>query len=113
MLASILEIRKALKNECYFAALALSLTLPDICSQVDNGEMNGNRSLYINWFYSYVKHDCFYFPMTGFETPTFDREMCYLLRCKILHNGSTEVTNYKLGVLVDNFKFFKPGDPDY
>ena len=38
--------------------------------------------------------------------------MCYSLRCKVLHNGNTEVTNSKLGVLVDNFELVKPGDSD-
>ena len=50
MIDSIQEIRKALDKDCYLAALALSLTLPDICSQVENAVMDGNRTLYINWF---------------------------------------------------------------
>lgn len=53
MLDCIQEIRNALSSKCYLAALSLSLTLPDICSQVENGVMNGNRSLYINWFNSH------------------------------------------------------------
>lgn len=53
MIDSIQEIRKALDKDCYLAALALSLTLPDICSQVENAVMDGNRTLYINWFNSH------------------------------------------------------------
>ena len=44
MLDTIKEIQKVLDNKCYLAALTLSLTLPDICSQVENGVMDGNRS---------------------------------------------------------------------
>lgn len=51
--------------------------------------------------------------MAGFETQTFDGEMCYSLRCKFLHNGNTEVTNPKLKVLVDSFELLKPDDQDY
>lgn len=51
--------------------------------------------------------------MAGFETQTFDGEMCYSLRCKVLHNGNTEVTNPKLKVLVDSFELLKPDDQDY
>lgn len=32
------EIRMALKNGYYNAALALSLTLPDICAQIEIGK---------------------------------------------------------------------------
>ena len=113
MIDSIQEIRKALDKDCYLAALALSLTLPDICSQVENAVMDGNRTLYINWFNSHAEYDDFHFPMAGFETQTFDGEMCYSLRCKVLHNGNTEVTNPKLKVLVDSFELLKPDDQDY
>lgn len=57
MIDSIQEIRKALDKDCYLAALALSLTLPDICSQVENAVMDGNRTLYINWFNSHAEYD--------------------------------------------------------
>ena len=39
--------------------------------------------------------------------------MCYSLRCKVLHNGNTDVKNQKLGVNVDEFKLTCPGDKDY
>ena len=90
-----------------------STQLPDICSQVENSVMDGNRILYINWFNSHVEYDDFHFPMPGFETQTFDGEMCYSLRCKVLHNGNTEVTNPKLKVLVDSFELLKPGEANY
>ena len=113
MLDTIKEIQKVLDNKCYLAALTLSLTLPDICSQVENRVTDGNRRLYINWFNSHVEYEDFQFPVDGFETQTFDGEMCYSLRCKVLHNGNTEVANPKLGVLIDSFELVKPGDPNY
>jgi hypothetical protein len=44
------EIDRAIDAELYFAALALCLTLPDICAALEssNGESNGNK--YKNWY---------------------------------------------------------------
>ena len=36
MIDKINDIRKALLNKTYISAVALALTLPDICSQVEN-----------------------------------------------------------------------------
>lgn len=99
--------------DCYHAALALSLALPDICSQVENAVMGGNRTLYINQLNSHAEFDYFHSPMAVFQTQTFDGGMCYPLRCKVLHNRNTEVTNSKLKVLVDSFELLKPDDQDY
>ena len=41
MIEKLNDIRNALKNETYIVAIALALTLPDICSQIENGT-NGN-----------------------------------------------------------------------
>lgn len=65
MLDTITEIRKVLDSKCYIAALTLSLTQPDICSQVENGVMDGNRRLYINWFNSHVEDEYFHFSIAG------------------------------------------------
>ncbi len=107
------EVRDALKKECYLAALTLSMTLPDICSQVENGVKDGNRTLYINWIKKHMAEDSFHFPLSGFETQTFTGEMCYSLRCKVLHNGNTEVTNKTLQVLVDHLVLTKPGTEEH
>ena len=39
--------------------------------------------------------------------------MCYSLRCKVLHNGNTEVNNSQLGVSVDKFLLTTPKDNMY
>lgn len=110
------DIRDALKNGTYYCALALALTLPDICSQVENGLKNGdnsNRTMYINWVNKYMQYDDFHFPVEGFEIQTFTGEMCYSLRCKVLHNGNTEVQNKKLDVKVDDFCLTMPNEENY
>ena len=51
--------------------------------------------------------------MQGFETQTFAGEMCYSLRCKVLHNGNTEVKNQALGVNVDKLFLTLPAEDNY
>lgn len=116
MLDKIEDVRKALKGGAYYSATALALTFPDICCRVENGLKNGEkttRSMYIDWVNKHMKFDDFHFPMKGFETQTFGGEMCYSLRCKVLHNGNTEVKNEELKVMVDEFRLMLPSDPDY
>lgn len=44
------DINKALDAEAYMAALALVLTLPDICGKVAYGETLRNKERYIKWY---------------------------------------------------------------
>ena len=47
------EIEKALKEEMYYSALALTLTLPDICGKAEYGDIqNGER--YKKWINNYA-----------------------------------------------------------
>lgn len=93
MLNRINAIDKALNDENPHAALALALTLPDICGQMEYpGQRVGDR--YIAWF------DKFVAPQYIIENKKqFDGKICYQLRCSYLHSGNTDVHKY-----VDNFK---------
>ena len=116
MLKKIDDVRRSIKNATYYSALALALTFPDICCQVENGLNNGEnstRSMYINWVNKHMDFEDFHFPMQGFETQTFAGEMCYSLRCKVLHNGNTEVKNQALGVNVDKLFLTLPAEDNY
>lgn len=60
MIDKIAAIRKAVESECYLPALALALTLPDICGQIEypdfkrkdkNGkEFREGRRQYVTWY---------------------------------------------------------------
>lgn len=113
MIDKINDIRKALENKTYIAAVALALTLPDICSQVENNTSESSRSQYIDWVNKRISPDYFVFDLPGFEDQVFAGNMCYSLRCNVLHSGSTDVANPKLNVYVDRFLLVKPGDPNY
>lgn len=110
------DIRCALANGTYYCALALALTLPDICCHVENGisaEENTNRYQYIDWINQHMDEEDFCFPIPGFEEQTFAGEMCYSLRCKVLHCGSTNVQKQSLGVNVDEFTLTFPAQDNY
>lgn len=113
MIEKIKEVRAAVRNQTYIAALALALTLPDICSQVEKCVSKGNRHYYESWVDKYMDDEAFSFPLDGFEKQAFKGNMCYSLRCKLLHNGNVDVKNPKNNVNVDEFILVKPGSQHY
>lgn len=97
MIKDILEdIKLASKNKAYFSALALTLTIPDICGKIEYKNLN-DKEKYIKWFndwvYKYVeipkgKDELF----NKFdELAIFNGEVCYALRCAYLHSGNYEL----------------------
>lgn len=46
-------MNKALDNDCFFSALSLALTLPDICGKAKY-PTDGNKKRYIAWYDEYV-----------------------------------------------------------
>ncbi|MGG1400277.1 hypothetical protein ABE288_21005 [Bacillus salipaludis] len=104
MLDKIKDINLALYNKSYLSALALSLTLPDICGQIEYPDFkhdNGNRNIgkqYAAWFDDWVSHN--YADYTGFSedgkvnNPFFTGKMCYDLRCSFLHAGNSDIKNW-------------------
>lgn len=56
------ELNKCINNKTYYAALTLSLIIPDVCSQVLYGLDKGSGKFYRQWFDEYVgkKEDMLY-----------------------------------------------------
>jgi hypothetical protein len=71
------EIQRALNAKLYYLAVALSLTLPDICAALEaaNGDTSGSK--YKNWYNRYLAST--YRNITA--------EDCWSLRCGVLHQG--------------------------
>lgn len=88
------EIVKSIKSECYLSALALSLTIPDICGQIEypdmiyeDGRRKGrrkSREQYIRWFDEYVK-PLFFIDNEDAPKHQMDGTSCYALRCVIVN----------------------------
>ena len=83
-----IEIEKALDNGLLYPALALSLSLPDICVSLHLPPYRSTwRTHYIRWCRRYV---------TVVKTrrrrgTEFRATHVYALRCAFLHNGTTEL----------------------
>lgn len=108
MLEIINEIKYALKSKHYISALALSLTLPDICSQVETQNKKDDVGVrYRNWIDKYIDKELFEFPVSGFEDQTFDSEKIYQLRCHILHSGNSNIDDSNK-INIDKFILLMP-----
>lgn len=101
MLNKIEDIKKALGNEAYLSALALTLTLPDICGRVEYPYEESTRKRYVAWFNKYA-YDI-YFKYDGdykdnYVGTEFEGETCYLLRCKLLHEGHINIKDDRIKI---------------
>ena len=104
MLEKIEAIEKALDNKSFLPALALALTLPDICGQIEYPnyiDKYGYRLVgkqYKKWFKEWV--EIYYADDSRFEVndkpknPDITKEMCYSLRCQYLHSGNIKINDF-------------------
>ena len=100
MIDKINDIKRAIEAKAYLSALALALTIPDICGKLAHPAISQIRERYAKWFDDYV------FPFYGppkKEYPQFTGEICYKLRCAFLHAGNTE------GIPIDQFDLCMDG----
>lgn len=88
------EIDVALQNNCWFAALALSLTLPDICGMVAFPEETSVLRRYIQWCDTYLIDDE---PgLEGHKAPRISGEVVCNLRNTFLHTGVPSINSDKV-----------------
>jgi hypothetical protein len=100
-LEKLAEIRSALKLGLYDCALALSLTLPDMCGKVEYPGESSKRKRYKDWFSIYAEP---LFTMPATKVPEgktvkytwLTGEECWALRCSVLHAGDHKTKDIKL-----------------
>lgn len=100
------DIRAALKNDLYFAALNSALTLPDICGKVEYPEERNSKKRYIDWYDKEIglyekcprKHG-------SEEMPYLSGEVIYSLRCSMLHSGEPNINGDSVRKKPDIDKF--------
>ena len=85
------DMNKALEYECYYAALAIALMLPDICSKAEYPN-NKTGKRYIKWFDNFIgKYEkC---NKNNEVTPYLSGKIVYSLRNSFLHLGNPNVDN--------------------
>lgn len=88
------EVRCCLDSGYYHAALALALTIPDICGLVEYPEYRTKSSKrYVAWFNDHilVNYAKKFTPEGEVSEAYFNGDMCYSLRCKLLHEGNSHI----------------------
>lgn len=88
------EVRCCLESGNYRAALVLALTIPDICGLVEHPECRKkSKKRYVAWFNDHilVNYAKKFTPEGGVSESYFDGDMCYSLRCKLLHEGNNQI----------------------
>ncbi len=95
-------LRRCVKEENWYAAITMALTLPDICGSIDSPGRRNSEARSVAWFDRYVSHayrDTFegveYIFMTGGD--------CYALRCAALHQGTFDVSDQRARDVVERF----------
>ena len=101
-------VEKSLDTKNYFAALAMSLALPDICGWVHSPSAT-SRVRYIAWFTKYVQH-AYTRPASIHmaEHIFLSGSDCYALRCAYLHSGRDDITDQRSQQVLEEFCFVVP-----
>jgi hypothetical protein len=102
-------VQKALADRNYYAALAVSLTLPDVCGKIERpAERTGAR--YMAWVTKYLLPN---YPPIGADfgprpQVKITAEDFYALRCAYLHEGSDDLSNQRIRQALAAFRFTAP-----
>src|SRR5687768_14320942 len=102
------SVRQAIADRNWYAALTLTLTLPDICGKVDTPELGSNKR-YAAWFDNYVGPT---YKTQFAHEPTphifLSGNDCYALRCSFLHEGTSDITAQRAREALEHFIFLAP-----
>lgn len=97
MLKLIDDVNKALDADCYYSALTLALTFPDICGKAEYPQEK-NTKRYKDWYDEHIgKYEqcpCEQCPNT--PMPYLSGEVVYSLRNSLLHQGTPNITVDKI-----------------
>jgi len=71
------DIQSCLGNGMFYAAITVSLTLPEICAALEASNGRGSSEKYKTWYNTYLA-DLY---------PLITDDFCYSLRCSVVHQG--------------------------
>lgn len=99
------DIRKALDNDCLWAALSLSLSIPDICGKIKY-PTEKSRDRFIKWFDEYLgQYEKCPTKEDEIEMPYLSGELFFQLRCAFFHEGTNNVEGNKTSFGLESFQF--------
>jgi hypothetical protein len=97
-------IKQSLLDKNWYAALFMSLTMPDICGNLSYPSKKSDDR-YKAWFDEYLSKK--YTRVVGgqHQHVFLSAPDCYALRCALLHAGSDDVTGQKAKDVLTRFSF--------
>ena len=119
------SIKQSLSNKNWYSAIAIALTIPDICSTINDGKQSNGKK-YAGWFDKYVGVN---YRKEGFPDWMVKRikehgteehvrialselyltgNDCYALRCAFLHEGKGSIIEQRAREILDEIKFVEP-----
>jgi hypothetical protein len=95
MIRFVEAIRKSIENENWFAALYMSMAVPDMCASLESDDGQTKRKRYMEWYERYLAKS--YQKLSSAD--------CYALRCAILHEGSGDISQQRSRDVLERFHF--------
>ena len=89
-------INASIAQQNWYAALSLTLALPDICGWLEDPSAP-TQDRYVSWFDRFVAGNYESFFLSGRD--------CYALRCAFLHEGREEIITQRAREVLDRFQF--------
>jgi hypothetical protein len=109
------SVRRALADQNWYAALMVTLTLPDICGKVPNPGEKSSAKRYIAWVGKYLASRYAIkiggggpLPPGAPPMPTLVPGDFYALRCVYLHEGRDDITEQQKRQTLNKFRFSAP-----
>ena len=119
------SINRSIKDKNWYGALAISLSIPDICSKINDGTKTTGKK-YASWFNEYVGiHYQSNYPepllqkvleystkedYLNLKKPRLTGNDCYALRCAYLHEGIGEISTQRAREVLDEILFVEPSN---
>lgn len=102
------SVEAALIHNNWYCALAISLTLPDICGRLENPK-DGSKERYIKWWDSYVlsKYQSVVGALGVVHIFLSGRD-AYALRCAYLHEGTDGIEEQRAREVLSRIHFIAP-----
>jgi hypothetical protein len=106
-------IRSAVSQRNWYAALAMALTVPDVCGRLVNPS-NGSRMRYVTWWETYMlNHYQRQIGPLGKQVTFLTGPDVYALRCAFLHEGRDDITYQKARQVCTKFLFIEPREGSF
>lgn len=91
------QLKATYENELYYFSLIGCMTLIDTCAALNSTTGKTNKTLFKKWYEDYLPQ---YLQRNLNEAISFSADECYKFRCRLLHQGRTEIDadsmNYSL-----------------